>query len=261
MHFDRTPGNLEVSDFGLHMQLPTAISLAENLTLQPAFDYQSTILRFNQVPTSIPVDRNNLETFSVYPSVLETSALLIVSREDSPWMFGAWTRTGVATDFRDMSGDDFNCDIAGGFGYRYDDKVSLGMGAAVTHLTGDAAFYPGLGLDWQISEQFRIGVCGPTLAATYTPDKNWQFAIRGDSTGEIWNISDGDGKSRYIDFKSYRIGFFGSRRIWGEILITAGVGVTLGNEIGLNQSNGDVLIKQRLDSGLFSQVGLTIASW
>lgn len=261
MYFEQTPGNLEVSDFGFHALLPHGISLTENLTLQPAFDCRATILHFNRVPTSIPIDRNNLETFSVYPSVLEASALLAASRADSPWMFGAWARTGVATDFRDVGYDDLTFDLAGGAGYRFHESFSVGIGASITNLTGDVDFYPGLGFDWQAGERLRISLCGPTFAATYLPDGNWRFSIRSESTGEIWNISDDEGKSRDIDLKSYRIGIHASRRLWGQISISAGIGVVFDNEIGLNRSNGDVLIQQRLDSGFFGQVALTITEW
>lgn len=261
MHFERTPGNLEVSDFGFHALLPNEVSLTENLTLQPAFDCRSTILRFNRVPTSIPIDRNNLETFSVYPSVLEASALLAASRAHSPWMFGAWARSGVATDFRDVGCDDLTFDLVGGAGYRFHESLSVGIGASFTNLTGDVDFYPGVGFDWQAGDRLRISLCGPNFAATYLPDGNWRFSIRSESSGEIWNISDDEGESRDIDLKSCRIGIHASRRLWGQISISAGVGVVFDNEIGLNRSNGDELLKQRLDSGFFSQLGLTITAW
>ncbi len=261
MHFNETPGNLEVADFGFHVLLPDEIPLAENLTLQPAFDCRATILRFNQVPTSIPIDRNHLKTFSVYPSVLEASALLAATRTDSPWMFGVWARTGVATDFRDVGSDDLTFDIAGGAAYQFHETLSAGFGAAVTGLSGDVDFHPGLGFDWQVHDRLRIGLCGPNFAATYRPDGNWRFSIRSDSTGEIWNISDNEGKSRDIELMSYRIGIHASRRIWGQISITAGVGIVLANAISLNRSNGHMLLQQRLDSGFFSQLGLTITAW
>ncbi len=261
MHFDRTPGNLEVSDFGFHALSPNEIYLTEILTLQPAFDYRATILRFNQVPTSIPIDRNNLETFSVYPSVLETSAVLFASRADSPWMFGAWARTGLATDFRDVGSDDLTFDLAVGAGYRFHETLSAGFGGAVTNLTGNVDFYPGLGLDWQVSDRLDIGLCGPNFAATYISDTNWLFSIRGASTGEIWNISDNSGESLDIDLSSYRVGIHATRRLTEQISISAGAGVVFANEIGLNRANGDVLLQQRLDSGFFSQISLTIANW
>ena len=166
-----------------------------------------------------------------------------------------------ATDFRDVGYDDLTFDLAGGAGYRFHESFSVGIGASITNLTGDVDFYPGVGFDWQAGERLRISLCGPTFAATYLPDGNWRFSIRSESTGEIWNISDDEGKSRDIDLKSYRIGIHASRRLWGQISISAGIGVVFDNEIGLNRSNGDVLIQQRLDSGFFSEVALTITEW
>ena len=261
MNFDRSPGNLEISDFDAHLLAFGDVDLTDNLTFQPAFDCSTTILRFNDVPTSILIDKNNLQSFGVYPSTVEASALLCWTSPDSPWMFGAWTRFGLASDFRDISGDDVIFEFAGGFAYQFSEDLSLGLGAALIDLSGNSEFQPGIGVDWQVSNTVRIAVCGTNAEFSYKPDENWKFSVIGISTGQLWNISDGDGKSRDIDLQSYRVGLQITRRIWGGISLGIGAGVTFDNEISLEQTNGDEILQQRLDSGVYGMISLNLASW
>ena len=259
--FDRTPGDLEVSDYQIRALYPRPVVQWGSFSIQPAVDYRATVFQFNNVPTSIPVDKNHLESFNVYPSTLEFSALALSIGSDSRWMFGAWVMSGLATDFRNVDADDLTFDFATGVGYRFSDSLSAGFGAALTDLSAETGFLPGIGLDWQVSDRIRIGICGPSCGVTFSPDENWQISLRGDSSGETWNITDGQGQSRYLDFTSYKIGLFASRRLTGQIRLSAGAGVTFANQIGLARSNGDTLLEQRLDSGFFGQIGLTLTTW
>ena len=131
-HFDESPGNLEIFDFGAHVLLSEGLHLTDTITFQPALDFSSTILRFNDVPTSILIDKNNLQSFSVYPSTIEVGGLLCWTRPDTPWMFGAWSRSGLATDFRSIDSDDLSIDLAVGSAYCFSETLSIGVGAAVT---------------------------------------------------------------------------------------------------------------------------------
>lgn len=259
--FDRTPGDLEVSDYWLRVLAPEPASAGVCLCIQPALDYRATVFRFNDVPTELPVDRSNLESFNVYPSVLELSALAWLDGQDSPWMFGAWASAGLATDFRNVDREDLTFGIAAGAGYRFSDSFSAGLGAAITDLSDESRFMPGIGLDWRINDRIRIAICGPVGEASYNTGKEWRFSLRGDSTSQIWNISDDEGKPRDLDFTSYRLGLFASRSLGGNIRATAGAGVTFGTEMRLLRTNGDVILEQRLDSGFFCQIGLVIMAW
>jgi Domain of unknown function (DUF6268) len=189
------------------------------------------------------------------------SALVGSFRAHSPWMFGAWAEAGLASDFQDLRSHDFKVDFAVGSGYRFSETLSVGLGAAFTDLPGEADFKPGIGLDWKIDGRFRVAICGPVCALTYSPDPDWQFSLQGDSAGEIWNINDNEDRSRYLQLSSYKLGLFANRRITDQVQLAAGVGVTFSNEIELFRSNGDTVVDQRLDRGFFGQIGLIIAAW
>lgn len=260
-NFDQSPGNLEISDFGAHVLLCDELHLTDTLTFQPALDFSSTILRFNDVPTSILIDKNNLQSFSVYPFTIGASGLFCWTRPNTPWMFGAWTRSGMATDSRSIDSDDLAIDLAVGTAYRFSETLSCGVGAAVTDLSGNKKFYPGVGLDWQINDLFQVSLCGNILAMNWMPEEDWQISLRAYSAGENWNIYDDQGRSRDIDLRTYQIGLFINRRIFGNVSIGIGGGITFGNEISLDRTNGDELLKQGLDSGLFGAVRINLAIW
>ena len=226
----------------------------DGLTILPFFEYEATALDFNDTPADFPIGDEDLHS-------LNLSAFAISMREGSPWIYGGWARAELATDFEDVGEDDFTFDLGGGAGYRFNEKFTLGFGAVVLNLNGDTRFFPGIGFDWMVNDQVRIGLYGPTFIAAYSFDENWLFSLRGDSGGGIWNIDDADGRSHSIDLSSYRLGVYASRRLSGNLWLTAGAGATVGNDIRLTEPNGDRLFKEDMDTGLFGQITLRMKVW
>ncbi len=219
-------------------------------------------MRFNGVPTAIPADDENLHSFSVYPSVFNLSALAQSASESSPWSLGGGARAQLATDFLDLGKDDFTFDLAIAGGYRFSDHVMIGAGGALTDINADMRLRAGIGLEWEVGENFRIQGCGSLWVASYMPDKNRRFGILANTEEEVWNIADSDGKSRSIKFNSYRIGLFSCYRLTGQLWLDMSAGVTIGNEISLTNPNGDKLLDQgEMDSGLFYQISVILKSW
>ncbi|HEX7260434.1 MAG TPA: DUF6268 family outer membrane beta-barrel protein [Luteolibacter sp.] len=254
MDFEDDSGSLDVSRFELRALLSRPIAVMENVSILPTFDYKATALDFDGAPAGFPIGDETLHSISL-------SAFAVSMRQGSPWLFGAWARAEMASDFQHVGNDDFTFDVAGGAGYRFNEKFLLAAGGAVANLNGDTKFYPGITFDWVVSDCVRVGMYGPVFLATYKPDENWEFGFRGDSGGDVWNIRDSGGASRSIDLTSYRFGLFASHRLTGELWLMAGVGATFGNEISLTRPDGDEFFDQELDSGLFGQIGLRLKTW
>lgn len=261
MNFDRLPGGLEITRFEIRSLLTEPLSPADRWTIQPVFDCQATILRFNQVPTSIFFDPESLHSFNVYPTVMDFGVLALSISDDSPWIHGMWGDAHLATDFWHLVGKNLTYQLAGGTGYRFNENFTFGIGGAITQPNRQVEFHPGIGLDWIISDQIHVGACGPAWFANYQPDEDWQLSLRGDSASEFWNISDNRGRPLSINLSSYQIGLFASRRLTGQLWFRAGAGVTVANEFQLNDSHGDKIVRRGLDSGLFGQISLTIGLW
>ena len=254
MDFDGGPGGLAVSKFEIRSLLSKPLVPIEGLTILPLVEYRATGLDFDGTGGAYPIDDEDLHSLALSSYFFRTCAT-------SPWIYGGWARAEFASDFQEIGSDDFTFDLGGGVGYRFSDRFTLGVGGVVLNLNGDPTVYPGIVFDWLISDQIRVGFYGPRFFAAYTPDPNWEFSIRADSGGDVWNITDDNGASRSIDLTSYRVGIFADRRLTAQLWLTAGAGATVGNEIELTRPDGDQLFKQELESGLFAQIGLRLRTW
>ncbi len=254
MDLDGKPGKLDMSRFELSTILSKPIVPIEGLSITPVFEYAATRLDFSGTPVSFPIGDEDLHSLAV-------SAYFISSCEGSPWIFGAWTRAQMATDFQAVDWDDLTFDVAAGAAYRFSPNFLLGVGAAVVNLNGDTTFYPGVGFDWIINDQVRMGIYGPLFVTAYKPTNDWEFTLRGEVAGDVWNIRDEDGKSHNIDLTSYRVGLFANRRLSGNLWLSVGGGATIGDEIRLTKPNGDRIDQQDLNSGLYGQIALRLRTW
>jgi hypothetical protein len=254
MDFDGGAGELEVTRFELGTFLMKPVTSFEGLIIAPKGEYRYTGLNSSGVPATDPIQDEELHSLSL-------SGIIMSMREGSPWIYGGWGRAELASDFQHIDGDDFTFDLAGGVGYRFENGFTLSAGAAAINLNGDAKFYPGIGFDWVVSDRFRAGLYGPALFAEYTPTENWVFSMRGDPGGGVWNITDDAGQSRSIDFSSYRIGLFASRRLVNRVWLTGGGGVALGNELEYTTARGTKLFSREAETGFFGSVGLRFLTW
>ena len=248
------PGTVEVTEFGLRSALSRPITLAEGVFVVPYFDYRLTSLNFDGTAAAFPMGDEDLHSLAL-------STFVVSMSDNSPWIYGAWMRAEMASDFQTITNDDFSFDLAGGVGYRWNDHFILAAGAAVTNLNGDPTFYPGISFDWIVNDQLRVGLYGPSLIAAYALSDDWLLSIRGDSGGGVWNITDAGGLSRSIDLSSYYLGLYASRRLTGQLWLTAGVGATVGNSIDYTTPGGRELLEQDIEEGLFGLISLRLKAW
>ncbi len=248
-------GSLNTTTFEIRTLLSKPLNPATGLTIIPQFRYDLTSLDFDGVtPPPLGLRDEELHTLSL--------SVFALKRDDaSPWVYGGFANVDLASDFQHIDEDDFTFDVAGGVGYRFSDSFTLGAGAAVINLNGDMMVFPGINFDWKVSEKLRVGQYGPVFVAAYTPDNDWLISVRGDPAGGVWNITDEGGESRSIDLSSYQLGLYVSRRITGQLWMTAGAGATFGNEIRLSDPDGDNFSAEDLETGLFGQVGLRLKAW
>ena len=137
-------GDLDVTRFELRSFLCRPISPIDGLFIMPLAEYRLTALNFDQTPATYPIGDEDLHSLSL-------STFAISMREGSPWIYGGWARAELASDFQEIDGDDFTFDLAGGAGYRFNEKFTLGFGGAAINLNGDNKIYPGIGFDLNLT--------------------------------------------------------------------------------------------------------------
>lgn len=245
-------GDLDMARFEVRSVLCRPLSPADGLFILPFADYEFSVLDFDGAPT--PFQDEELHSISL-------SSVFLSMSEGSPWLWGGWARAQLASDFQHVDGDDFTFDLAGGAAYRFNERFTLGLGVGVINLNGDAAVYPGIGFDWIVSDQLRVGLYGPSFIAEWAMDEDWLLTFRGDPGGGVWNVTGAAGESRSIDLTSYRLGLYASRRITGQLWLTAGGGMTVGNEIDYTTSGGREILGLDPETGFFGAIGLRLKAW
>ena len=257
MDFDDLDGSLSVSEFDFLSLLSKPINLTSDIILVPAVQYGLTSLDFDNVKfnKNFGAGDEDLHSLSLHLGLLKMS-------DASPWFYGAWGRAGISSDFQHINGDDFTGDVAAGVGYRFNNQFTLVAGAAVLAINGDTWVCPGINFDWAVNDTVRLGLYGPIALASYTPNEDWSFSVRGTPGGGVWNITDDWGDSKSLDLTSYQVGAFVGRRLTGKLWLNAGAGVTLANSLAYSDPDGDnELFDEDMDSAFFGQIGLSLKAW
>ena len=255
MDFDDIDGSLSVSEFDFYSLLSKPITVAGDILLVPVLQYGFTDLDFDGVGNEFPMADEELHSASLHLAAVKLN-------QGSPWFYGGWARAEVSSDFQHINGDDFTFDVAGGVGYRVNEKLTVAAGAAALNFNGDFWICPGINFDWVVSETTRIGLYGPMPVISYTPNEDWSFSLRGIPGGGIWNITDDNGDSKSINLTSYQVGAFVGRRLTGKLWLNAGAGIAMYNNIELTDPDGDhEILDEDMDTGLFGQIGLSIKAW
>jgi len=254
MDLDDTAGELETFTLDARSVLSGPINPINDLTLLPMIQYKATRLNWKDTPAGFPIEDEDVHSIAL-------SSYVLYSQQGSPWLFGGWVRAELATDFQHINGDDVTFDIIAGAAYKFSDRLTFGLGVAAINLNNDEDYLIGPVLDWKISDQFRVGVLGPDVTASYTPSEDWEFSLRGYTAGDEWNIRDAAGQSTTLDLDSYRVGLFADRRLSGDLWLRVGAGVTVMNEIEIKSPSGNRAYKDDLDEGWFGEIALRLNVW
>lgn len=254
MDIDGNPGDLSVSQYEARAFLSKPIALTSDLTLLPVFSYGVTQLDFAGTG-AFPIQDEDLHSASL-------SAIFLQDFRNTPWFAVGFARAEMATDYQNISGEDFTFDIALGVGYRVNDTLSVGVGFIVANLNGDEEIFPGLNFVWTPTEKFTAGVFGPNLLARYDVNESWFVSLDGRPGGGNWNINNATGQSRTIELDSYWLGLNTNHRIAGELWLSAGVGYTFANEIEVrgNYGNGPSFSRE-MDGAPLAQIALSLREW
>lgn len=254
MDLDGTPGDLSITKLEFRSLLSAPIELWEGMSMIPMFSYTATSLDFSG-PGPFPLHDEDLHSAAL-------QSFFIQDFHNSPWFGFAWTRAELATDFQGIQNEDFTFDVAVGLFYRFSEAFTLGFGAAVTNLNGDARVFPGINFDWVASDKLRVAVFGPNLLATYDLSDDWYLTLDGQPGGGSWNIRDDSGNSRTIQLDSYWLALNSHHHLAGELWLSAGVGYTFGNEIEIRGNRGGgPSFSNEMNGAPLARIGLSLRKW
>ena len=184
----------------------------------------------------------------------------IYDSSTSPWSFFAQISGQLATDFRDVTGDDLDYSARLGAQYKFSNTFSLNFGAARVRNFGDAMILPALGCTWQPSKDWSFTLLGPRITLSHQISDHLIIRGGGFPTGGLWNIEDDTGNSVDYGFASYNAGVGIDFKLRRGIWVTAWAGANFANQLRA-EKNGDTLFEEDLENGLFGYLGINLYEW
>jgi hypothetical protein len=249
-------GSFQMSDFQVRSLLSRPFQIFPDVLLAPELGYRLSEFDTAGLPGGIPFADESLHSITL-------STYILSMREGNPWVWGAWTRAELASDFQHLDGDDLSFDLAAGFGYQITPDFLLGFGVAAINLGTDPWVVPGIGFDWRISETMRCALIGPNLIASWQPagQDDWLLSFRGEPGGGVWNVLDAASNSRNLDVTSYRLGLHMERRLGGEFWLSLGTGMAVAQEIEWTTASGSRFFKRDADPAWFGEISVSMKVW
>ena len=184
----------------------------------------------------------------------------IYDSSTSPWSFFAQISGQLATDFREVTGDDLDYSARLGAQYKFSNTFSLNFGAARVRNFGDAMVLPALGCTWQPSKDWSFTLLGPRITLSHQISDHLIIRGGGFPTGGLWNIEDDTGNSVDYGFASYNAGVGIDFKLRRGIWVTAWAGANFANQLRA-EKNGDTLFEEDLKNGLFGYLGINLYEW
>lgn len=257
-HLDNNQGDLSIYSESISAKLSGTESwkMANTyLHFMPLFGYKATQMRLTDTLSNYPFKDENLHALSL-------SGVLFYGNETDPLIFGAFGSVNLTSDFDHITEQDFNYHTGFGAGFQFSRSLVLGAGITVLDINRDPYVMAGPFLIWSIDDSKSFSIMGPNLDADWKISPSWHVSVKGELNSGTWNIETAQSNSRVIDLSGYRIGLFSEYNISGNLWLSTGIGTTLATNLELKSAKGDdVLLSQDVDSGLFTQIGLTLKSW
>jgi hypothetical protein len=254
MAFDSGEGELSSAKFHARSFLSKPMPIVGDFVFAPVLQYQGTLLEPHDASPGFPIGDETLHYLALQGFVVSAS-------DRSPWIYGAWTRAALSTDFQHVDGDDFQFDVAIGAAYRASDCLLLAFGVGVFELNGDERLVAGPAFSWQALENLKLSLYGHTFDATYNYGPDWLLSFRTEASGGVWNIEGTDGLPERLAFRSYLIGLHLGKRLRDSLWLDIGGGVSIANKLELGSPEGTNTFEDHPDNGWFVYAGLRVASW
>lgn len=165
------------------------------------------------------------------------------------------------------SGAEFSDTLTGGIltgvSYRFTDNLTIGPGiGVVSQLEDSATVFPILIINWQITDKFSLetgrglaATLGPGLTLKYSLNRNWNFGIGVRYEKLRFRLDEDDTNPDGIGENSSIPLFFNCTYSFDAKKQVSFVGgVEMDGELILEDSNGNRIVKEETDEGLFGGV-------
>jgi opacity protein-like surface antigen len=247
---DMDQGEREVGDVSSQNTKATyvaTIPLGDGISFRTGIDY-------NRYSFSLP-------DATLMPNTLQSVAWTVGADFElsENWLMRVEVAPGLYSDFRDISGSDFNAPLILGFSYLVDSKLQVFFGIAIDPLFStrfssilDSPAFPGIGVRWQFADDWTLMALLPNPEIQYDLNDQVQLFAGGRLKGGSYRVSETQGdftgrqdfNNDIITYQEVRAGLGARYRFHPAVSLEAEVGYTINrsfkykNEDGLTYDGG-----------------------
>jgi opacity protein-like surface antigen len=240
--FDSSEGNLSFNEASLWA--PVLPAGYDDLYLFVMLGY-----RYTEFDTSV---------VNVVPSDgLHTIRLPIVLLNDcsEDWFLGAMVMPTFAGDL--SSDDGFYISAAAGGGRSFGPHLRVLGGIYYSHIYGEETVIPGIMFSWRPAPDWELYFYGPMGGISYRVSDDWILSLSGRWNSPEWNVqADSRGPGRDIELSGLRVGLKLEGRLYDRIWGFVTGGVTILQEMKIEDESGRDLLDEDIDSAVFVRTGL-----
>ena len=255
--FDNSIGEFGYSAYELGVSASRKVGDAGRFTL----GFDAGFINYDIVPSATSVAGDAADIGAEFDNVTTLSLIGMYSDkfdDETSWFIGAGVLSAMESD-ADF-GDSIDWLLTGGVTHKFNDKLELGIGVLVkTQLDDDVLIVPipqikytindqwsieseraGLKVNYKASDSINYGIMGEYNSTTFRLDDSHAFASEGVATHRSFPLS------FYVDYKPNK-----------AVVVNARVGVELGGELEILDTNGNDVTSQDIDAGIFGAVGVS----
>lgn len=177
--------------------------------------------------------------------------------ETSTWYIGGGVLSGSEDD-ADF-GDSIDGLIFGGYRYKFNDQLELGIGVAVrSRLDDDVLIVPVPEIIYTVNEFWSIETEGIGLKINYKASDSLDYGVTGEFASTTFRLNDShsfavDGVATH---RRFPLAFYAQLAPNETVEIIGTIGAELGGELEVINTSGNEVASQDLDTGVFGSLSV-----
>jgi hypothetical protein len=184
---------------------------------------------------------------------LEAQIVCSWKPQDSRWSALSFVTPGISTDFREITGDDFEVAGIGLINYRVSDSLSLATGVFGRYAANEGMIVPALGLIWQC-EPFIVQLTPPFVVLGWRATDELTLSLSAYPSGGAWDIDDSN--VNRIQINGWQTAASAIYKLTENLTASLRVGFNIAGELELQDASDNVISNEDLEMAPFAAVNL-----
>ncbi len=176
------------------------------------------------------------------------------------WAWTALLEPGVGTGSGGGGGDVFSINGQLGFRYRKSPEFAWLGGVMFFHNSMDTRVYPGIGFQWNPSDDVVVRWAGTDFRASWQVHDDWLLHAGVWAGGGTWSVRQGGGGFS-VRLRTFHAGLGVERRLTEKIWLGLWGGTTFASNLEIETAPGERLFKEDAETGWFVKLGIRRVFW